>query len=118
MVLLSAPLLASCAEQFDATRLGVPATMASPAGEAVQGDSFIVNGKSIHAVLGIFTLAQPSLQKALEAQLAGGKAVANLTIRVRSRWSDLLISGLTLGLIIPRTVTFRGTILEAAPANP
>jgi hypothetical protein len=38
--------------------------------------------------------------------------VADLRIRVRSRWSDVLLTGLTLGLIVPRTVTFEGVVTK------
>jgi hypothetical protein len=55
-------------------------------------------------------LKEPSLRKALAAQLAGGSGVADLKIRVRSRWSDLLITALTGGLIVPRAVTFEGVV--------
>jgi hypothetical protein len=48
----------------------------------------------------------------LAAQLGGGSGVADLRIRVRSRWSDILITGLTLGLIVPRSVTFEGVVTK------
>ena len=45
-------------------------------------------------------------------QLLGGNQVANLTIKSRSRWSDVLLTVLTAGLVVPRTVTFQGVILQ------
>jgi hypothetical protein len=38
--------------------------------------------------------------------------VADLRIRVRSRFSDVLITGLTLGLVVPRSVTFEGVVTK------
>jgi len=38
--------------------------------------------------------------------------VANLEIDVRSRFVDLLVTGLTLGLIVPRSVTFKGVVVQ------
>lgn len=105
--------LPACAQSFDATSLGVPATMASLPGEAAQGEAFRVNSSSVYAAWGLLTLNTASLEKVVGAQLVGGRQVSNLKIRVRSRWSDLLITGLTLGLVIPRTVTFEGVVTGA-----
>jgi hypothetical protein len=110
--LLVLSLLAGCAHTFDATTLGVPVTMASPAGQPAQGDRFLVSSKSVFGFWGILRFKEPSLRKALAAQLAGGSGVTNLRIRVRSRWSDVLITGLTLGLVIPRSVTFEGVVTK------
>jgi hypothetical protein len=110
--LLVVSLLAGCAHTFDATTLGVPVTMASPAGKEGQGDRFSVSGKSVFSFWGLVRLKEPSLRKALAAQLAGGSGVADVKIKVRSRWSDVLITGLTLGLIVPRTVTFEGVVTK------
>jgi hypothetical protein len=110
--LLLVVLLAACAHTFDATTLGVPVTVASPAGQAPQGDRFRVSSKSVFGFWGLIRYKEPSLRKALAAQLAGGSGVAGLRIRVRSRWSDVLITGLTLGLIVPRSVTFEGVVTK------
>jgi hypothetical protein len=105
-------LLGGCAERFDAAALGVPATLASPAGQPPQGDRFSVTSHAVYGFWGLVRLKQPSLQKALAGQLAGGKAVADVRIRARSRWSDVLLTGLTLGLIAPRTVTYEGVVTK------
>lgn len=110
--LLLVLLLAGCAHNFDATALGVPVTLASPAGQPAQGDRFSVSGKSVFGFWGLLRFREPSLRKALAAQLAGGAGVADVRIRVRSRWSDVLITGLTLGLIVPRSVTFEGVVTK------
>jgi hypothetical protein len=110
--LLVVSLLVGCAHTFDATTLGVPVTVASPAGQEPQGDRFSVSAKSVFTFWGVLKLKEPSLRKALAAQLAGGAGIADLKIKVRSRWSDVLITGLTLGLIVPRTVTFEGVVTK------
>jgi hypothetical protein len=97
---------------LDARALGVPVTMASPAGQPPEGSRFTVTSRSIYAFWGIAKLKEPSLRKALAAQLGGGSRVADLRIKVRSRWSDVLITALTAGLIIPRAVTFEGVVLK------
>lgn len=113
---LAAPLLlllllaSGCAQSFDATTLGVPATMATPAGQAPAGDRFAVTGRAVFGLWGAVRLKQPSLRKAIAAQLGGGSGVADLKIKVRSRWSDLLITALTAGIIVPRSVTFEGVV--------
>jgi len=103
---------AACANTFDATKLGVPATMSAPAGEVPQGSRFTVTKHAVYGFWGLVPIAQPSLRKTLEGQLIGGKGVADLKIRVRSRWSDLLIGAFTLGVVVPRSVTFEGVVTE------
>jgi hypothetical protein len=84
--------------------------MASAAGQPPVGNRFSVTSRALFGFWGILKFKEPSLQKALAAQLAGGGGVADLKIRVRSRWSDLLITGLTLGVIVPRAVTYEGVV--------
>jgi hypothetical protein len=97
---------------FDAATIGVPVTLASPAGQPPEGSRFSVTSRAVYALWGLGRLKQPSLRKALAAQLAGGSGVADLKIKVRSRWSDILITALTAGLIVPRAVTFEGVVLK------
>lgn len=104
--------LGGCAETFDATTLGVPASLAAPAGQPAQGSRFRVTSHAVYGLWGLASIKQPSLRKALAAQLAGGSGIADLKIRVRSRWSDVLITALTAGLIVPRAVTFEGVVTK------
>jgi len=104
--------LAGCAQTFDATTLGVPATLASPAGQPPEGDRFRVSSKAVFGFWGLVHLKEPSLRKALAGQLAGGGGIADVKIKVRSRWSDLLFTLLTAGLIVPRSVTFEGVVTK------
>ena len=106
--------LSGCAQTFDATRLGVPATMASAAGSPAEGARFKVTRHATYFFWGLGSLSTPSLEKALAGQLVGGKSVADLKIKVRSRLGDLLITGLTLGLIVPRSVTYDGVVVDGA----
>jgi hypothetical protein len=112
LLILLASTLSACASTFDATTLGVPATLASPAGQTPPGDRFSVSARQVFGLWGIATIKQPSLRKALAAQLGGGSGVADVKIRVRSRFTDLLFTALTLGLIVPRTVTFEGVVTK------
>jgi hypothetical protein len=105
-------MLEGCAETFDATTLGVPATLAAPAGQAVEGSRFSITQRSVYGLWGIATIKSPSLRKALAAQLAGGSGIAGLKIKAKSRWSDVLITALTAGLIVPRSVTFEGVVTK------
>lgn len=102
--------LSACSLSFDATTLGVPATLAAAAGQAPAGDRFSVSSKAVFGLWGIARIREPSLRKALASQLAGGTGVSDLRIRVRSRWNDVVFTVLTAGLIVPRTVTFDGVV--------
>ena len=112
LALALASLLTGCAETFDATTLGVPATLASPAGQPPAGDRFRVSSKAVFGLWGLARLKEPSLRKALAAQLGGGSGVANVKIKSRSRWSDILFTIITAGIIVPRTVTFEGIVTK------
>lgn len=112
LLALTVVLLSGCSLTLDATHLGVPATLASRADAPVNGTAFSVTGRAVYGLWGAVKFSQPSLQKTLAAQLVGGKEVANVRVRVRSKFSDLLITGLTLGLIVPRAVTIEGVIVE------
>jgi len=109
LLLLSAA--AACTQSFDSTTLGVPVTMAAAPGEAVSGEPFKTRSHTVHALFGVVTLSQASLQKALARQLVGGNQVAQLKIKTTSRWSDVLFTLLTAGLLVPRTVTYEGVII-------
>jgi hypothetical protein len=101
-----------CALTFDATTIGVPVTMASPAGQPPEGSRFRVTSRALFTFWGLARVKDPSLRKALAAQLGGGSGIADLKIKVRSRWSDVLITVLTAGLIVPRAVTYEGVVLK------
>ena len=101
-----------CSLTLDARSLGVPVTMAAPAGQPVEGDRFEVTSRALYAFWGAFKIKQPSLQKALAGQLTGGKGVADLRIKVKSSFGDILITALTAGLVAPRAVTFEGVIVR------
>lgn len=112
--LLAALLLAAagCSQTFDATTLGVPVSMGEAAGETVQGTPFRTNASSVHAFWGLITISRPNLSKALARQLIGGSEIRQLTIKTRSRFTDVLLTIFTAGLVVPRTVTYRGVIIE------
>jgi hypothetical protein len=104
--------LSGCAQTFDTAALGVPVTMASSAGQPAVGSRFQVTAHSVFAFWGLARIKEPSLRKALAAQLAGGGGVADLRIRVRSRFPDVLATILTAGLLIPRSVTYEGVVTK------
>jgi hypothetical protein len=102
---------AACSQTFDTTTLGVPVTMAGPAGQTPQGTAFKTTSHTVHTLFGLVPVSQASLQKALARQLVGGQGIAQLKIKTKSRWFDLLVSGITLGMIVPRTVVYEGVII-------
>jgi hypothetical protein len=112
LTLLVLSSVGGCAHTFDATTVGVPVTMASPAGQPPEGTRFRVTSRALYTFWGLAKIKDPSLRKALAAQLGGGSGIADLKIKVRSRWSDVLITALTAGLIVPRAVTYEGVVLK------
>ncbi|MBI2402581.1 MAG: hypothetical protein HYV20_07575 [Gemmatimonadetes bacterium] len=104
--------LAGCALTFDAGTLGANVTVAAPPDRAERTAEFRRSQKAVYLLWGLVTASRPSLERTLAGQVTGSQSVANLRIRVRSRFSDLLITGLTAGLVAPRSVTFEGCILN------
>jgi len=113
-ILVAAALLAlpatGCALTFDATSLGVPVSMASAASQPAVGDTFQVRTTAVYLFWGAVPLSEPSLENTLESQLGGGRAVRDLRIKVSRRWTDLLYTVLTAGVVSPVSVTFQGVI--------
>jgi hypothetical protein len=106
----------ACALTFDSTRLGVPVSLAdtarAPAGGGGGGTPFRVTKHPVFFGWGFATIAEPNLEDVLAGQVGTGARITNLRIRVRARWTDLLVTGLTLGLFSPRSVTFDGVVVS------
>ncbi len=108
-----------CALSFDAGTLGVRVTMSEPAGQPPQGTEFRVDRKAVFFLFGLFRASSPSLENAVGGQLLDADEIQNLEIKVRSRFTDILVSVLTAGLVIPRSVTFHGyTVSTDGGATP
>jgi len=110
-VLVLALVLSGCALTLDSTHLGVPVSLAGAAQRPDSGTPFRVTKHAIYMVLGLVQVAQPNLEDVLAGQVGTGTRITNLRVKVRSRWSDLLVTGLTLGLVVPRSVTFEGVVV-------
>ena len=103
--------LSGCAMAFDATDLGVPTSMAEAAQTPPQGTSFSVTKHPVYLLWGLTAASRPDAEDVLAGQVATGARIANLRIKVRARWSDLLVTALTAGLVSPRSVTFEGIVV-------
>lgn len=115
--------LAACAQTFDATSLGVSATLASDVSAPAQGIPFQVRATQVWFGWGLLSVNEPTLKDALAGQLIGGTSVADVKIRTHSRFTNILVTILTGGLLVPRTVEFDGIIVgdasaPSAPATP
>ena len=110
-VLVLALTLSGCALTLDSSHLGVPVSLAGSAQRPDSGTPFRVTKHAVYMLLGLVRVSQPNLEDVLAGQVSTGSRIANLRVKVRSRWSDLLITGLTLGLIVPRSVTFEGVVV-------
>ncbi len=99
-----------CALTIDSTHLGVSATLAEAAQTPPQGTAFHVTKHPIYLFLGLLPVSQPNIEDVLAGQVGAGSGVANLRVKVTSRWTDLLVAGLTLGLVVPRSVVYEGIV--------
>ncbi|HEX9485788.1 MAG TPA: hypothetical protein VF976_01890 [Gemmatimonadales bacterium] len=110
-VLVLALTLSGCALTLDASHLGVPVSLAGSAQRPDSGTPFRVTKHAVYMLLGLVQVAQPNVEDVLAGQVSTGARITNLRVKVRSRWSDLLITGLTLGVVVPRSVTFEGVVV-------
>jgi hypothetical protein len=102
-----------CALTLDSSRLGVPVSMAGAAAAvADSGVPFRITKHPVYLVAGLLPVSQPNLEDVLAGQVGTGARIENLRIRVRSRWSDLLVTALTFGLVVSRSVTFEGVVVK------
>lgn len=115
MALLAALATAGCAMTFDATSLGVPASMASAATQPAVGDTFDIHGHALYLLWGLLPSHVPSLKHTLEGQLGGGRAVQDLRIRVHRNFWNVLVTLFTGGLVNPVSVRFQGVVTGASP---
>lgn len=106
--------VSGCALTFDATDLGVPTSLAEPAQTPPQGESFSVTKHPVFLLWGLVAASRPNAEDVLAGQAGTGARIANLRIKVRARWTDLLVTGLTAGLISPRSVTFEGVVVPSS----
>ena len=114
-VLLAMTLLlasSACSLTYDATSLGVPATLSSAAAEPAQGERFEVTTRAVWGLWGLVSLSKPDLQKALAHQVGDARSVAEIRIKSKARISDILITGITLGLLSTRSVTVEGVAVQ------
>ena len=105
--------VSACALNFDSTQLGVPVSLAEAAQSPPQGTPFRVTKHPVFLLWGLTTASPPNLEDVLAGQVGTGGRIANMRIRIRSRWSDLLVTVLSAGLISPRSVTFEGVVVSA-----
>jgi hypothetical protein len=95
-VLVLALALSGCALTLDSSHLGVPVSMAGAAERPDSGTPFRVTKHAFYLLLGLVQVAQPNLEDVLAGQVGTGTRITNLRVKVRSRWSDVLVTGLTL----------------------
>ncbi|MGH7520166.1 MAG: hypothetical protein ACREMI_02695 [Gemmatimonadales bacterium] len=114
IALAGALTVSGCALTFDATDLGVPTSLAEPAQTPPQGESFRVTKHPVFLLWGLVAASRPNAEDVLAGQTGTGARIANLKIKVRARWTDLLVTALTAGLISPRSVTFEGVVVPSS----
>ncbi len=118
LLVVGALTASGCALTFDATELGVPTSLAERAQTPPQGTPFSVTKHPVFLLWGLTGAARPNAEDVLAGQAGTGARVANLRIKVRSRWPDLLVTALTAGLITPRSVTFEGVVVPRSAVGP
>ena len=74
-----------CASTFDASHLGVTATMAEPALPPVAGTTFKISRHPVYLIWGMFPMGGANLEDLLAGQLGMNASIAKLRIKVRVR---------------------------------
>lgn len=114
LLLASLGLLSGCAVVFDARNLGTNVRVAQAPDQQGCPTPFQRSQKAVYLLWGLIPASQPSLEQVLASQVTGSDEITQLRIRVRSRFTDLLITGLTGGLVVPRSVTFEGCVVPGS----
>ncbi|HXV85957.1 MAG TPA: hypothetical protein VD793_04625 [Gemmatimonadales bacterium] len=104
--------LTACAHTFDAQTLGANVTLASGPGGQPCATPFRQSTKAVFLLWGMIPASRPNLQNVLAAQITGTAEVRDLRIAVRSRFTDLLFTAISAGLVVPRSVTFEGCVVQ------
>ena len=78
--------LSGCALTFDATDLGVRTSLAESARTPPQGTSFRITKHPVFLLWGLTAASRPNAEDVLAGQAGTGARIANLRIKVRSRW--------------------------------
>jgi hypothetical protein len=83
-----------------------------PPNLAASGDqtAFRENFKSHHWLCGLIKGKQPDIQKATEKFVRAGEQITKLTIITKHTIVDYLLTGITLTIYSPMTVTVKGSI--------
>jgi hypothetical protein len=115
-LLLLVPLLGACSMTIDATKVGVPVTLASDIDAPAQGERFDVSSTALWAFWGAVPVKRSSVRETLATQLVGAREVKDVRIHMYSRWYQVAISVVTLGVLVPRTVRAEGVIVGGVPA--
>ena len=106
-----------CASKFDASHLGVTATMAEPILPQPAGNQFKITRHPVYLIWGMFSMGGANIEDLLAGQLGKNASIASLKIHVRSRFSDVFFTVITAGLVAPRSVTYEGVVVgKEAPA--
>jgi len=108
----------ACVQVYDARTLGAKTTLSARSAEQPQGEAFKISKTAFFAFWGIATASRPSLERVLSSQVSGESEIANLRITEKSRIGDIIVTVLTAGLVIPRTITFEGVIVNPAAPTP
>ena len=104
----------ACVQVYDARTLGARTTLAAPATDQPKGESFKISKTAFFAFWGVATASRPSLERVLASQVSGESEIANLRITEKSRIGDVIVTVLTAGLVVPRTITYDGTVVNPA----
>src|SRR5262245_41236573 len=94
----------------------------SPRGvsDSVTGMEFTETLHAHHWLVGLIRGKQPAVEEEVAKYVRGGERISHLTVGMRYSGTDILVSGLTLGVYCPQTVIVRGTVtpeLQTAKAR-
>ncbi len=109
--LVAAMVFSGCAMTIDSRSLGVETTLASDARDPAIGEKFKVEKKAVFMFWGLTQPGKASLNSVLGGQVQGEQKIADLRIKVRSKFIDVFFTIITLGLVVPRSVTYEGVIV-------
>ncbi len=73
---------------------------------------FVSNQKALWLFWGAFPISLPTVDGVLAPQVSGHTGVQNLKVTTESGFLDLVVTALTQGILMMRTVTIQGEVYD------
>lgn len=104
--------VAGCATLPMESNLKKPVSMTTIENNPTRTKEFFAEGRAIWLFWGLIDLSLPAFDEVIGPEIADHAGVQNLKITTQSTFIDVVVTGLTDGIVTMRTVTIEGQAYE------